>query len=735
MHPQVDYKTISDTRMRYLLLPLFALFSMGLVSQNTYTPDWESLDARPTPDWWQDAKFGIFIHWGVYSVPAFTTKGNYAEWYQHSLENNSHKGKVRQYHEINYGNRSYYDLADDFHAELYNPDEWAKLFERAGAKYVVLTSKHHDGFCLWPNETANNTWGIPWNSEVRGPGRDLLGELFTALNKTKVKPGLYFSLYEWFNPLWKLDQAQYASEHAMPQLYELVQRYEPWVVWSDGDWDAHSDLWKSRNFLSWLYSESTVRDQVVVNDRWGSDTRFKHGGVFTPEYQPELEFEDHAWEESRGMGASYGFNRAEDAWDYNSAQSLVLHLVDKVSRGGNFLLDIGPDAHGKIPPVMQERLLEMGKWLNVNGEAIYNTRRWRIPSQWSAGRRDWKPNPEATRIVVDPLLKQTVDPDPGFAVKELFFTWNPESNSVYAIFPRYPNDRKLVIKGIQLPSSGTEVTFLATKEKLKAENQAGNLVITLPEYNPNKIKSAHAYAVRISGFGAYVSTPDFTVKYDPYTAKPAVRILSNTADATIRYTMDGKEPNESSPVYVAPFNPPAPCTIKAKAFKVGQISSNTDSVQIKLYSQLPALNLLRAPVAGLRAELRSVEGDKFNADNVVKGYLEKAEDVSKIELDPFCLENKCGMLWRGYLDIPETGGYQFWTESDDGSLLSIDNELVVNNDGDHGMSEKSGIVFLQKGWHTVRIVYFNSGGGAGMKVHYAPIGEEKRPLEANMLGH
>lgn len=720
--------------MRFLLTIVLALSTSLLIAQKTYTPDWESLDSRPTPEWWLDAKFGIFIHWGVYSVPAFTAKGNYAEWYQNALENNAHKGKVKQFHEVNYGDKSYYDLADDFHAELFNPDDWARLFERAGAKYVVLTSKHHDGFCLWPNEDANRTWGIPWNAEVRGPGRDLVGELFGALNKTKVKPGLYFSLYEWFNPIWQYDKAQYAREHAMPQLYELIQRYEPWVIWSDGDWDASSEVWQTPQFLSWLYSESTVKDKIVANDRWGSDTRFHHGGIYTPEYQPDLDFEDHAWEESRGMGASYGYNRHEDAWDYNSAQSLVLHLVDKVSRGGNFLLDIGPDAHGKIPPIMQERLLEIGKWLNINGEAIYNTRRWKMPAQWSIGRRDWKPDP-AAKGPVDALLKQTVDPDAGFAVKEVFYTWNPETKSVYAIFPKYPNDRKLVLKGIQLPATGSEVTFLATKEKLKAENLAGNLVITLPEYNPNRIKSAHAYAVKISGYGDFVAKPRMEVFYDPETVKPTVKITCATPGAVIRYTTDGKEPSETSATYSAPLTPAGTATIKTKAYKAGQLSSNVDSMLVKYYKLMPAQNMLREPLSGLRAELKSVDDNKYTSEQVLRGNLEKAEDVSKIELDPACKEGNCGMVWKGLINIPETGGYEFWTSSDDGSVLSIDGEIVVNNDGDHGTQEKSGIAHLQKGWHSIRIIYFNSGGDASLKVQYAPLGESKRTIDARMLGH
>lgn len=165
------------------------------------------------------------------------------------------------------------------------------------------------------------------------------------------------------------------------------------------------------------------------------------------------------------------------------------------------------------------------------------------------------------------------------------------------------------------------------------------------------------------------------------------------------------------------------------------MASHTDSVQVKALKEIPALNLLRPPSPGLRAELRIVEGDQYTADNILRGFLDKADDVGVIEVDPFCKENKCGMVWRGYINIPETGAYRFWTESDDGSLLSIDGELIVDNNGDHGMTEKSGIALLQQGWHGIRIIYFNSGGNAGLNVRYAPLGEEKRVFERSILGH
>lgn len=712
--------------MRVLsFLLLFCCSLQPAFSQTTpYTPDWASLDKRPTPSWWLDGKFGIFIHWGVYSVPAYTKKGQYAEWYQYALMDSTNDGTVRKYHEQNYGNRSYYDLAQDFHAELFNPDEWAKLFHDAGAKYVVLTSKHHDGYCLWPNQQASLTWGFPWSSDEVGPRRDLVGDLFRALNKTDVKPGLYFSLFEWFNPLWQFDKERYAREHAIPQLHDLVNRYEPWVIWTDGDWEATPEQWKSQEFLAWLYDDSAVRDKVVTNDRWGSGARFKHGGVYTPEYQPDLDFEDHAWEESRGMGYSYGYNRAEDAWDYNSAQSLVLQLIDKVSRGGNFLLDIGPDSHGKIPPIMQERLLEMGKWLSINGEAIYNTRRWRNASQWSEGRRDWKGEGDA-------LLKQTVDPDPGFAVKELFFTWNPNTKAVYAIFPKWPDNRQITIKNVQLPVGG-EVSLLGAKGTLKAENIGGNVVITLPEYNPNRFKTDYAYALRIKGMGDFVAKPKIEVEYDPSSAKAIVHISCATPGAVIRYTLDGTEPKESSRPYTAVLLPDSACTVRARTYKAGFLPGNEASARVKSYPLMPSMSLLRAPEPGLTAF--TLTSDKYSSETVLSSRLENGKVAYDFNLNDICAE-KCGMLWRGYFNAPKTGAYHFSLESDDGSLLFLDGVKVVDNDGDHGMVEKSEIAYLQQGWHSLKVVYFNSGGGYGLKVRYTPPGGEMKEMERTLLAH
>jgi len=480
--------------MRRLFIALLALCTGGPLWAQPFQPTWESLDKRPVPQWFKDAKFCICIHWRVYSVPGWSTKGQYAEWYQNGL-NTGDTARIA-YQKKKFGDLTYYQLADQFKAELYNPDEWAHTIERSGAKYVVLTSKHHDGFANWPSQETAKAWNFPWNVGVTGPHRDLLGDLFTAIRKTSVHPGMYYSLYEWYNPIFKSDKPRYVSEYMWPQMKDLINTYRPDVFWTDGDWDASDTLWRSREFLSWLYNESPVKERIVTYDRWGRDIRFHHGGVYTPEYQPDLDFKDHYWEESRGMGFSYGYNREEDAWDYNSAKTLVLQLIDKVSRGGNFLLDIGPDEHGKIPPIMEERLLQIGEWMAINNEAIYGTTRWKRSSQWSAGRQDYKPANGSG----DLLLKLTVDPDPGYAVKECFFTINPVHNDLYVILPKWPavnaGTASFTIHDLKL-KPGAHVQLLETHAELSWRQQGNDIVIALPPFDPNKIKSQYAFVVKV----------------------------------------------------------------------------------------------------------------------------------------------------------------------------------------------------------------------------------------------
>jgi len=460
-----------------------------------FEPKWESLDKRPTPAWYLDAKFGIFIHWGVYSVPAWGAPKSYAEWYWNNMADKKPANVWWQFHQKNYGtNFEYAQFAPLFRAELYNPKEWADIFYRSGAKYIVPTSKHHEGFCLWPSADANRTWGRPWNSVDVGSHRDLLGELAAAVrSKPGMKFGFYYSLYEWFNPLWLTDRKRYVTEHMQPQFKDVVTRYQPAIIFSDGEWDMPSADWRSEELLAWLFNESPCKDEVVVNDRWGKETRHKHGGYFTTEYGAGMKDDSHAWEESRGMGYSYGYNRAENIDDYKSSREMILVLCDLVSRGGNFLLDIGPTGDGRIPVIMQQRLIEMGNWLRVNGEAIYGTRYAGRPCQWTAGKQPQQGYKEYKEEYN--LLDQIGQAPRGDrAVKQVFFTSKPEA--LYAITPGWPGN-KMVIRDIQAAKSSV-VTLLGVDVPLKHSIQGRNLVIQVPALNPDQLPCQHAYAFKIT---------------------------------------------------------------------------------------------------------------------------------------------------------------------------------------------------------------------------------------------
>lgn len=355
---------------------------------------WDQLDARPTPPWFSAAKFGIFIHWGPFSVPAWRTPsdelfGDYAEWYYASVYG-GYRNADGDYHSRTWGeNFEYRDFAPMLTAERFNAEEWAALFKRAGARYVVLTSKHHDGFCMWP---TRNPHKVGWNAGDTGPKRDVLGELTEAVRAEGMRMGLYYSMPEWethpshrcdggyFIPeadvkKFGIDPAAYPDEILHAQWRELNERYAPSVIYTDGgEWDLDENYTRTRELLTWLYTQAPNRDEVVVNDRMNVGMPGHHGDYFSTEYCDIEGYGSHQpWEESRGIGKSYGYNQAETLDDYSTARELLDLLVSTVGRGGNLLLNVGPKADGTIPEIQRRRLLEIGSWLDVNGSAIYST--------------------------------------------------------------------------------------------------------------------------------------------------------------------------------------------------------------------------------------------------------------------------------------------------------------------------------------------------------------------------
>ena len=467
-----------------------------------YKPTKKSLSTHKIPQWFHDAKLGIFIHWGLYSVPAwapiepkegsgheFTTinetmKNNpYAEWYLNSLRFKD--GPYQQHHEKIYGKDFPYEkFAVEFNSAIkkWNPSAWAEFFKKIHAKYVVITAKHHDGFLLWPSDQPNPI------KENYYASRDIIGELSSEVKAQGIKWGIYYSgVIDWtfdenliengesFINTGCTDQnyANYADTH----WYELINKYKPSVVWNDIGYPYKGkvkeilayyynnfpdgivdDRWdQSSNFVRALIKIFPVRQ--IVN--WMADKLMVKGGVtkkklilgdfLTPEYQTFEKIVPTKWESCRGLGQSFGYNQNETEEHYIKAADLIRSFIDIVSKNGNLLINIGPKPDGTIPEPQIQRLLALGEWLDVNGEAIFGTKPWKKPST-------------TTNLNID-----------------VRFTTKP--GLLYVHLLGIPKESEIIINNLNLESDAT-IEILVDKAQISWKNISENLKLRLPQKLP-----------------------------------------------------------------------------------------------------------------------------------------------------------------------------------------------------------------------------------------------------------
>ncbi len=462
----------------------------------TYEATMESVRRHRVPQWYHDAKLGIFIHWGLYSVPAWAPAGgdigevfqsgdmsqwfrnnSYAEWYMNTLK--FEDSPTRAWHNKQYGEGfDYDDFAPAFNSVLrrWNPNEMASLFAEVKARYVVLTTKHHDGFTLWNSDIPN----------PRKPNyctrRDVVGDLTEAIRAQGMKMALYYSggldwafneaRVELIEDVWgTIVQTPEFVEYSVAHWKELIDRYQPSIMWNDIGYPAAADL---GDLFAYYYN--SVPDGLI-NDRFTQDResrpkrgepmtvpRGPHYDYITPEYATFDDIQEGKWECCRGIGHSFGYNRAEGDEELLAEDALIHMFVDIVSKNGNLLLNVGPRADGSIPENQAERLRSLGRWLDRNGEAIFATRPWR--------RAEGQAND-------------------GMDIR---FTRNDEA--LYATLLGQPRGSQLRIESLEAPGDAC-AQLLGEPGDLSWRQAGGDLVIELPEALP--ASPAHSIAIRGMG--------------------------------------------------------------------------------------------------------------------------------------------------------------------------------------------------------------------------------------------
>ncbi|KIK60972.1 glycoside hydrolase family 29 protein [Collybiopsis luxurians FD-317 M1] len=449
-----------------------------------YTADATSLGAHETPTWWNKAKFGIFIHWGVYSYPAWAPPSEYAEWYDYYLHNPPNSGSPTWVHHLEtYGpNVLYDDFIANFTASKFNASEWLDVFDRAGARYFVQVTKHHDGFALF--DTGNTTHRSSVNF---GPKRNLLKELFdtAAAEKPHIHRGTYYSLPEWFNPdyakygfsQWPgglarnafnttpefepytghVNISDYLEDLQLPQMLTLATEYNTEIMWCDIGGPN-----KTLEFAAEFYNNALSKGyQVTLNNRCGAVPDFT-----TPEYATFNSIQTGSWESSEGMDPfSYGLNSATNASEYKNGTTIIQTLVDIVSKNGNFLLDIGPNAEGEIIAPMTENLLAAGSWLDFAGECVYDTEFWFQTSQ---------------------------DPNPPSGLAPARFTTTPDTFCIVA-FDEPTNGQLVIHKRLPL-LPGDDIVLLTPNGNQTplawSTDSSGNLIVNVSSAELSQVQFA-----------------------------------------------------------------------------------------------------------------------------------------------------------------------------------------------------------------------------------------------------
>ena len=653
----------------------------------------------PRLDWWREARFGMFIHWGLYSVPAGTWKDStrHAEW-------------IRTTAQIPL--ETYDKFVDEFNPVLFDADDWCRMAADAGMGYVVITSKHHDGFCLFDSaQTDFDIMSTPFK-------RDIMKELAEAAPKYNVRMCWYHSIMDWHHTDylprrgWETERSSEGAdmdrfrEYLHAQVSELLTNYGPiGIMWFDGEWES---TWRGKYGVELYQHCLKLQPEVIVNNRLGARGGMEgmtgmegYAGGYGGDYAtPEQEIPDAVdkgldWETCMTMNDRWGYNIHDH--NFKSTTDLLQKLSDIVSKNGNFLLNVGPKPDGTFPEESIQRLSEIGDWMDVNGESIHGT----IGSPFDAlpwGRATQKLHLDATTIYLH------------------VFDW--------------PSSGELVIDGLAGQIIGARVLgapdFAAT-----ATHGSGEVTVKVPPEAPSEHISI--VAVEVSGRPVVYESPKIQATTKQFVHVLDVELSVGSPELEIRYTLSGNkltlEDVQPDQIYDGPIQLDKTTTIVAQCFDKGNPVSRKVSKRFKKVTpwkshraSLIQRGMLQVheyqgswdelPDVSTLAPSRTTTSDGINA-------IPEAEYVCRI--------------FSGHVRIPGDDLYIFALTSDDGSRLLIDDKVVVDNDGLHGTQERRSSAPLAKGWHKIKVEWFNKAGGAVLELRMGIPGGELNTIPSAML--
>ena len=651
-------------------------------------------DARM--QWWRDARFGLFIHWGLYAVPAGEWKGqtDYGEWIRTSAQ---------------IPLEEYDKFTDQFNPVKFDADQWVKMAKDAGMKYIVITSKHHDGFQLFDSKQSTfNVMHTPFK-------RDVLKELADACRKEGLKMCWYHSIMDWHHPdylprrEWEKDRSTEGAdfnryfEYMKAQLKELLTNYgDISVLWFDGEWES---TWNTKYGKELYNYVRRLQPDIIINNRVGAGRSGMEGftkeGEFsgdfgTPEQTiPATGLPGVDWETCMTMNDHWGYNKNDKNW--KSTKEILQMLADIASKGGNYLLNVGPTAEGVFPPESIERLKAIGEWMKVNGESIYGTKA--SPFQ----KLDW-----------GRCTKKTIENN---------------NTRLYLHLFNWPQDGKLVVPGI---FNKVEQAFLLSDKNIKLETARNEdaVNIFLPLQAPDSINSV--IVLDVAGEEDISSPPDIDTTFVQFIDKINVPVKTDRKNVTIHYTLDGSIPTANSPLAKESIPLDDCALVSARCFRDGKaVSGTSQAVFTRVWPS--AAEKLDNPSGGIKYSYYEGDWDKIpNFSELVpkkEGILNNFDFSPRIEVEHF------GFEYTGYVKVPKDDVYAFFTDSDDGSSLYINDKLIVDNDGLHGLTQKRGIIALAAGYHKIRVCYFEKTGGDDLKVYIEGKKMKKRLIPSEFLFH